>query len=103
MKLFFDYLTLEMKALCLSETSGNICYQNQKSCKSLICLFVCLSVPPSIYPPEDEIHVVSASQSESLSCLVSGYPQPEIQWHRNGMRVSNDKHIRYVLCVSGAN
>jgi hypothetical protein len=64
-----------------------------------VCLFVCLSVPPSIYPPGDEIRIVSANQSESLSCFVSGYPPPRIQWHRNGVHVSSDKRVRYVLCM----
>jgi len=59
-----------------------------------------LSVPPSIYPPEDEIHIVSANQSQSLSCLVSGYPTPWIQWQRDGVHVNSDTHIRYGLRVS---
>jgi hypothetical protein len=63
-------------------------------------LFDVLSVPPSIYPPEDEIHIVSAYQSQSLSCLVSGYPTPRIQWHRDGIHVNSDTHIRYGLRVS---
>ena len=67
---------------------------------SLVCLFVCLSVPPSIYPPEDEIHIVSANQSQSLSCLVSGYPTPRIQWHRDGVHIDSDTHLRYGLRVS---
>ena len=59
-----------------------------------------MSVPPSIYPAEDEIHIVSANQSQSLSCLVSGYPTPWIQWHRDGVHVNSDTHIRYGLRVS---
>jgi len=72
----------------------------QKLCHWFVCLFVCLSVPPSIYPPEDEIHIVSANQSQSLSCLVSGYPTPWIQWHRDGVHVDSDMHLRYGLRVS---
>lgn len=67
---------------------------------SLVCLFVCLSVPPSIYPPEDEIHIVSVNQSQSLNCLVSGYPTPQIQWHRDGIQINSDTNLRYGLRVS---
>ncbi|XP_069698018.1 hemicentin-1-like isoform X2 [Periplaneta americana] len=50
-------------------------------------------VPPSIYPAEDEIHIVNATQSVSLNCFGSGYPQPEINWQRNGMDIVNDTNV----------
>jgi hypothetical protein len=61
-------------------------------------MFTC-AVPPSIYPPEDEIHILNATQSVSLSCFASGYPRPQIRWQKNGNDISNDTHMRYVLCV----
>ncbi|KAJ9576473.1 hypothetical protein L9F63_006686 [Diploptera punctata] len=50
-------------------------------------------VPPSIYPAQDEIHVVNVSQSVSLNCFVSGYPTPFIVWQRNGKEITEDSHI----------
>jgi hypothetical protein len=60
---------------------------------------VSLTVPPSIYPPEDEIHVLNATQTVSLGCFASGYPRPQIHWQKDGKDVSNHTHMRYVLCV----
>jgi len=59
------------------------------------------AVAPVIAESDSEV-TVTAGQSAVLHCEVSGDPQPQVTWTKNGVRLSSDSDPHYFITEAGS-
>ncbi|CAK8691082.1 unnamed protein product [Clavelina lepadiformis] len=73
------------------DTGGYVCHASNAAGDARKRFNVIIQVPPSITTSGSDVDVVEGDD-QSLECLVTGIPDPEVTWYKNGEEVTSVSH-----------
>ncbi|XP_012714585.2 neural cell adhesion molecule 1 isoform X1 [Fundulus heteroclitus] len=92
-----DHSQLTIQSVARIDLGEYICTAKNKIAESSATLTLHVFEPPEVFISEDK-HRVNVGERVSVSCNVTGHPQPELHWinKQNGQELDSTGHIRVV-------